>query len=471
MSPPRVRFAPSPTGELHLGGARTALINALFARAQGGAFVLRIEDTDLERNVPGAEERLQADLEWLGIVADESPSHGGPCAPYRQSERLAQHVAAFERLEESGRAYPCFCPPDAKATRGCPGGCFERPRPERSAPAAGAPAWRFRLSDDSRVVDDLLRGEVSFVGAPAPDPVIVRADGRPTFLFASVIDDADQGITHVIRGEDHLPNAWKQVQMLEALGRAAPRYGHLPLILGIDRTPLSKRHGRTTVGDLREAGYVPEAVVLALAHLGMTAPVVTPGADPWPALVRDFSFDRLNKSPAVYDQARMDFLSAAWIRALPAMELARRGAGQEERARIFAEGPDPEWWPEWLALVAESRVTLGAALVAADELLRWPGGYPEGEAPPVLDAWREMWPPDGLRDADHFAELSRAVSAQTGALRAALLHPLRVALTGSGQGPALKRLAPLIDRAARVGGARFEVSSCVARIARARAAR
>ena len=467
----RVRFAPSPTGELHLGGARTALVNALFARKERGAFVLRIEDTDLDRNVAGAEERLESDLRWLGIVPDESPRAGGPFAPYHQSERLPRHIEAFERLKADGRVYACFCPPGANATQGCPGRCAALPADDaRRRITAGEPAaWRFPLSEEDRRIEDAVHGAVDFSGAPAPDPVIVRADGRPTFLFAGAVDDADQGITHVIRGEDHLPNAWKQAQMLRALGRPVPRYAHLPLILGADRSPLSKRHGHTSVGAVRDAGYPPEAIVMALAHLGMTAPAVAPGSDPWPALIEAFDLRRLNHAASVHDQDRLDHLAAAWLRALPPAETARRARHRGDRdALVASPDADPSWWPEFLALFAESSSTLGAAIVAAGPFLSWPGGWTEdGPAPDVLTVWRALWPADGLGDADAFGELSRAATREPGAKRAALFHPLRVALTGRGEGPALARLAPLIDRAAREGGARHEVVPCVTRIDRA----
>ncbi len=469
----RVRFAPSPTGELHLGGARTALVNALFARATGGRLVLRIEDTDLERNVPGAEQRLEDDLRWLGIVPDESPRESGPYPPYRQSERESSHRAAFEQARAAGRAYPCFCPPGARADRRCPGNCAELDddaRARRTAAGEAPPAWRFRLDDGDRVIDDLLRGPVDFRGAPAPDPVIVRADGRATFLFASVVDDADQHVSHVIRGDDHLPNAWKQAQMLKAIGREVPRYGHLPLILGPDREPLSKRHGHASVAALRAEGYAPEAVVLALAHLGMTPPEVTPGDDPWPALVASFALDKVSAAPAVHDQARLDFLSAAWQRALPAAELAARARGRDDRdALVWDRAGDPPWWPVLLATCAESQVTLRGAIALAAALLRFPGapaGDPAGRA--VLAAWRDAWPaawPDAPEPV--FKDLAATVTAATGAKRAALFHPLRLALTGAEEGPALARVAPLIDRAAREGGATQEIASCRDRIDRA----
>ncbi|MBP7149444.1 MAG: glutamate--tRNA ligase [Acidobacteria bacterium] len=472
MSGPRVRFAPSPTGHLHLGGARTALVNVLFARREGGRFVLRIEDTDVERNVPGAERSLEDDLRWLGIVPDESPSAGGSYGPYRQSERSAQHREAFEVLRGSGRAYPCFCPAGERSEYRCPRGCANLPADEgaRRIAAGEAHAYRFRLIDEEREIEDLLHGRVSFAGAPAPDPVLLRPDGHATFLFAGAVDDAGMAITHVIRGEDHLPNAWKQAQIARALGAPEPRWAHLPLILGPDRSPLSKRGGVTSIGRLREAGFPAEAVVVALAHLGMEAPGIEPGADPWPALVRGFDLVRVSTAPSVHDEGRLEHLSAAWLRALPARAIAERVAARDDVAALFGAAPPASgWWPDLLALCAASRTTLAEAVAGAATFLRWPGAPGEPAATPVLRAWREVWPAGGLPagGSPSLDELSREVTRRTGARRAELFHPLRVALTGAEQGPALSRLAPLLDAAARGAEVRTRVVPCAERIDRA----
>lgn len=473
----RVRFAPSPTGELHLGGARTALINALFARSVGGVLVLRIEDTDEQRNRDGAEASLENDLEWLGIVPDESPRRGGPCGPYRQSERHSRHRAAGDLLFEQGRVYACFCPATAGAAgvgsasagggataeRGCPGGCAAvDPAEAHRRRAAGEEAvLRFRLEPD-RAIDDLLHGRVDFTGAPAPDPVIRRADGSTTFLFANAVDDAAMQITHVIRGDDHLPNGWKQAQMIRALGCRVPQFAHLPLIHGPDHKPLSKRHGPASIGALRALGFAPQAVVMALAHLGAQPPEVAPGSDPWPPLVDWFRLDRLSAAAAIHDQPRLDHLSARWWRALTAEQLAAAAVHREDRQEWFGAEPDPPWWPPLLRLTIESQSTLGAAIALAVALLAH-GGAPSEEGRDVLRVWREVWPREGLTEAD-FKPLSKQVETRSGATGRALFHPLRVALTGRDDGPTLARLAPLIDAAALTGGGLFTVNSCLARI-------
>jgi len=463
----RVRFAPAPTGRLHLGGARTALVNALFARSRGGRFVLRIEDTDADRNVPGAAERIEEDLVWLGIVPDESPSRGGPRGPYRQSERAEHHRAAFETLRRAGHVYPCWCGPEARAASGCPAGCAGLPPGERARRLAAGPepAWRFRLGE-GRTVDDLLRGRVPFEDAPAPDPVVLRPDGRATFLFACAVDDAAMGITHVIRGEDHLPNAWKQEQIQRALGQSPPVWVHLPLVLGPDGTPLSKRHGAVAVAELRERGLPPEAVVLALAHLGWTPPHVPPGGDPWPALVRRFRLERLARTQAVYDAGRLEHLAGRWLRAMPAAELAERALRLAAvRERLALEGSAPDWLGEFLAVAVRARASLVAAAELVRELLAVAPAAPEDERQrAVLEAWLAAWPEGGLAGEEAFKRLAERVAAASGARGRELYHPLRRALTGKEAGPALAQIAPLFDRAAADPAGRLEVRSCRERL-------
>lgn len=441
MSAVRVRFAPSPTGTLHLGGARTALVNYLFARAHSGAFVLRIEDTDRSRNIAEAEAALEFDLSWLGIVPDESPQRPGAYGPYRQSERADAHTAAFERLLTAGKVYAAQ---DDDETSGI--------------------AYRFRLDPGARRIVDLLHGEVDFAGAPAPDPVVRRSDGSATFLFANAVDDAEQAITHVIRGDDHLPNAWKQAQIHRALGYEPPHWAHLPLILGADHKPLSKRHGPASVGSLRDLGYPAEAVVLALAHLGMTPPEIAPGAEIWGPLVAAFRLEALSTAAAIHDQGRLDHLSAAWLRALSALELAERVRDRADRHTLIETTEDPDWWPPLLALMASSFTTLEQAISSADRMLQF-GGAAVAEGRAVLAAFRENWPVNGLADESAFKALTDEVGRLTQTKGKALFHPLRLALTGVEQGPALARLAPLIDRAARDGGMRdHRVRSCRERI-------
>src|SRR5687767_8540632 len=283
----RVRFAPSPTGYLHVGGARTALFNWLFARNQGGIFVLRIEDTDVERSSADMVEGILEGLRWLGLDWDEGPLIGGPVGPYFQSERLDRYRALAEQLVSSGHAYFCYCTPDElksrreAAERAGTGWQYDRTccalAPEEIArrESAGVPrAIRFRVPAGAMRVEDLVRGVIEFDGAHVEDFVILRSDKHPTYHLSVVADDVDMRITHVVRGDDHISNTPKQLLLYEALGAPLPRFAHVPLILGQDKKRLSKRHGATSVTEYRKQGYLPEAMVNFLTLLGWS-----PGTD------------------------------------------------------------------------------------------------------------------------------------------------------------------------------------------------
>ena len=376
----RVRFAPSPTGTLHIGSARTALYNFLFARHNGGSFVLRIDDTDAARSDAALEASIMADLRWLGLEWDEGPDVGGPSGPYRQSERLERHRAAAEELLASGQAYHCFCPEErleqlrreALASGHTPRydrRCLALPADEvRRRLDAGEPAAvRFKVPAGEVVVDDLIRGAV-VIGADAlSDPIIVRSDGVAGYNFATVVDDRDMGITHVIRGDDHLTNTARQQLLFEALGGPVPRWAHHSMVLGPDGGKLSKRHGATAVGDYRELGYLPEAIVNYLALLGWSH-----GEDEvldLDRLVREFELERLSPSPAVFDLPKLDWLDHERIMAL----------APEEHERRFAErlpaGTPPQAAAALAAAFQPSLVRYGDAPAAAAEVL----------APPPLD--------------------------------------------------------------------------------------
>ena len=337
MSPVRTRFAPSPTGLLHIGGVRTALFAWLHARHHGGTFVLRIEDTDETREHPEAIEQIQAALAWVGIDWDEGPGIGGPHAPYIQSERRPRHLAVAGDLLASGRAYRCYCTPEelaAERERDREAGrpsvysrrCLSRPADQLQAlEASGAPSViRLRVPDEGVcVVDDLVRGEVRFEYALLGDHVIVRSGGVPTYNFVNPIDDADMQITHVVRGEDLLSSTPRQVLIYEALGAPVPRFGHLPLLFGPDRKRLSKRHGATSVEEYRDAGYLPEAVMNFLALLGWRFDDQQElfSRD---ELIRLFEIERVNPSSAIFDAHKLAWMNGVYLRGLEADDLAAR---------------------------------------------------------------------------------------------------------------------------------------------------
>ncbi len=325
----RVRFAPSPTGYLHVGGARTALYNWLFARHLGGEFVLRIEDTDRKRSTEDAIHGIIESMNWLGLDWDESLS--------RQTDRLDTYVSIANSLMESGQAYHCYCSPEelrerrsvAKRKGEAPG--YDRRCRDLSVEQEAAflaedrlPAIRFRANlEGETVVEDLVRGRVVFNNAELDDLIILRPDAVPTYNFAVVVDDHDMGITHVVRGEDHLSNTPLQIQIYRALGVEPPVFAHLSMILGADKAPLSKRHGATSVEAFRDEGYLPEAMVNFLALLGWAWDDHTTifSIDD---LIEKFSLKKVSKSPAVFDMDKLDWMNGHYIRELTVEELTYR---------------------------------------------------------------------------------------------------------------------------------------------------
>ena len=339
---PRVRIAPSPTGPLHIGTARTALFNFLHARHTGGTFILRLEDTDVARSSIAYEKDILDGLHWLGLRWDEGPEVAGeaargPHAPYRQMERLPRYAAAAERLIADDMAYPCYCAPeelDAERKRlealklppRYSGRCANLTPEQRAAFEAEGrqPALRFRVGEGTVVIDDIVRGRVEIdVSNLGGDFVIVRADGTPLYHFTVVVDDAEMEITHVIRGEDHLSNTPKHVLLFRALGHAPPAFAHLPLILNADRTKISKRKSQTAIDDYRAEGFIPEALVNYLALLGWS----TGSEDEvlsLDELVERFDLTEVNKAGAVFDRERLEWLNGQWIRRLDADDLVER---------------------------------------------------------------------------------------------------------------------------------------------------
>src|SRR3954467_10866292 len=331
----RVRFAPSPTGHLHVGNARTALFNWLLARGAGGTFILRIENTDVERSTRVSEAAIHEDLRWLGLTWDEGPDVGGPFGPYRQSERLPLYAEHADRLLGRGAAYYCFCTPEQlEASRAAalaaglqpryPGTCRTlAPAASRARVRAGEPAViRLHVPDSREVAfDDAVRGIVSFDTAVIGDPVLVRSDGNPAYNFAVVVDDALMGVTHVIRGEDHISNTPRQLLLYEALGYAPPTFAHLSLVLGPDHSPLSKRHGATSVAEFRAKGYLPEALVNYLALIGWS-----PGQDvellPAAELAARFRLADVGHGAGVFDEDKLAWVNRHYLKGTDPARLA-----------------------------------------------------------------------------------------------------------------------------------------------------
>jgi len=337
----RVRMAPSPTGPLHIGTARTSLYNFLFARHVGGTYVLRVEDTDLARGTDAWERDIIDNLHWLGITWDEGPQAAegediGPYAPYRQSQRMELYAREADRLLASGDAYHCYCTPDEleavrreqERNHEAPrynGRCLRLTDADRAAFVAEGrrPALRFHVPPEKIRYDDLIRGEVEFDNSLLGDFVIVRGDGMPLYHFVVVVDDEAMAITHVVRGEDHLSNTPKHIALIRALGYREPRFGHIPLILNPDRSKMSKRKSQTAITAYREQGYLPEAMVNFLAFLGWS-----PGTEEEIFSLADlaarFEIGHVHKAGAVFDKDRLDYLNGVYIRSLTYAELAAR---------------------------------------------------------------------------------------------------------------------------------------------------
>ncbi len=363
--PVRVRFAPSPTGTLHVGGARTAIYNWAFARKEGGTFILRIDDTDPERSTAENTEQILRSLEWLGLDWDEGPKVGGDYGPYFQTQRGENYSAALATMRANGSAYPCFCTAEeleakrevARAAGGFSG--YDRtcraidPAVAASRIDAGDPhVWRLRVPDDRGdvVVDDAVRGETVFPISAMDDFVLARTDGTPIYNFATVVDDADMQITHVIRGDDHLSNTPRQVLVFEALGHFVPRFAHLSMIWGPDGKKLSKRHGATSVEQFRDEGYLHEALLNYLALLGWSLDGETTIVPP-EVLTANFSLDRISKNPAIFDIDKLDWMNGAYLRDMPSEQFVECIAPWLIDAGLTT-AEDVEARPEWYVALA-----------------------------------------------------------------------------------------------------------------------
>ncbi|AOU99575.1 glutamate--tRNA ligase [Acidihalobacter yilgarnensis] len=451
----KTRFAPSPTGLLHLGNLRTALFSALYARRQRGRFLLRIEDTDASRSRSEYEARLEADMRWLGLDWDEGPGMGGDAGPYRQSQRDAIYGGLFDRLLAEGAAYRCFCSQETLAASRkaqlatgrpprYPGTCAGLDPAEATARAVAGESCslRFRVTPGIRLpIGDLVMGEQVFASDDIGDFVIRRSDGSPAFFFSNAVDDALMGVTHVLRGADHISNSPRQVLLLRALALPEPHYAHLSLIVGADGAPLSKRHGAGSVEDLRVQGYLPLALLNHLARLGHSYP--DEQLLDLAGLAEGFELTRLGRSPARHDTVQLDH----WQRLAVAL--------LDERAL--------KTWAEDACTTVPESLRRDFLLAVRDNSLfpadvaTWADNLFGNEPRPSPDACEAMnGAPRNLFEIsaamvdehpDDFRAFSSAVGQAAGLRGKALFMPLRAALTGQTHGPEMARLYPLLGPA------------------------
>lgn len=457
----RVRYAPSPSGTLHIGGARTALFNFLYARRHGGRFVLRVEDTDQARRVDGSEAAMMRGLQALGIVWDEGPDVGGEFGPYRQSERIAYHQAQADRLLHEGKAYRCYCTSEElEAERQARRAQGLAPRYSGRCRRLTAADWAQREgrpfvvrlkvpTDGVTVVHDLIRGQVVFENHILDDFVLMKPDYTPVYNFAVVLDDYQMHITHVIRGEEHLSNTPKQILVYEALGFSPPQFAHVPMILAPDHTKLSKRHGATAVEEYLEQGILPEALVNYLLLLGWSSPT----GEELMGLAEAaelFDLDRVQRTAAIYDAKKLEWMSQQYLKRLPVEAIA-------EAVRPFVTydltaGPPLAVGVE---LVRDRCHTLVQVADSMRFLYEAPTQYdPKGvvkhfqgqEVAERLDrlalglAEQTVWTHDVL--SAYYDRLA----ATLGVKRADLIHPTRLAVTGKTVGPGLFELLEVLGR-------------------------
>ena len=471
----RLRFAPSPTGQLHVGNARTALFNWLLATRQQGTFILRIEDTDFQRSTRQSEQAILEDLRWMGLQWNEGVEAGGESGPYRQSERLHIYRAHAVELLSRRQAYQCFCSAEqldadrqAALAAGLPpkyaGRCrnISRDDARRRIENGEAAVIRFRVPEHREVVfNDVVRGEVRFSTDVVGDPVLVRSDGIPAYNFAVVIDDALMRITHVIRGEDHISNTPRQLLLYDAFGWTPPVFAHVSLVMGPDHSPLSKRHGATSVREFRERGYLPEALTNYLALIGWSPGEGEELLSP-DELARRFSLEDVGHSAGVFDIEKLAWVNRHYLKAADPARLATLAVPYLERAgwlTVQSEG----------AMAFLSRVVpLAAAAVdrleQVPERLRFLFDYSveraltdsairaeaEGASSVIAALATELRDAGPMVDRDAFRSAAGRVRERTGQKGKALFHPIRIALTGEAEGMELDLAVPIIEQGAQL---------------------
>lgn len=462
----RLRFAPSPTGYLHVGGARTALFNWLYARHLGGTFVLRIEDTDVARSTQESVQAILDGMRWLGLTWDEGPEVGGPYGPYFQMERLDTYQEATKRLLNSGHAYHCFCSKEEldslREAAQAKGEAFAYPGRCRNLlpdivqkyiDEGRKPVVRFQVpTTGETVIDDLVHGPITFKNDQLDDFVIVKADGVPTYNFAVVIDDATMKISHVLRGDDHISNTPKQILIFQALGYPLPRFGHIPMILGSDRTRLSKRHGATSVMAYEEQGYLSDGFVNYLSRLGWghgDQEIFTRQE-----LIDYFDIPAINKTAAVFDHVKLDWVNSQWMKLESSEELARL-----LRPRLVKRG-----WPvgaksdAWLAalvdLTKERTKTLSEMAdyskfffdIALDYDAESVQKFLTPENRPILEGLIAAFEAETEWTAGRIEGVFKDLATRMGLKAGGVIQPARVALAGSKVSPGMYETAELMGK-------------------------
>jgi glutamyl-tRNA synthetase len=473
----RTRFAPSPTGSLHIGNVRSGLFAYLFARNQGGKFILRIDDTDRERSTEESLHEILADLRWLGMEWDEGP----PDPKYFQSNRIERHREGALKLLREGKAYPCYCTPDEleakrkqaekehrkpvydRKCRGLPP-VADAQLPDRAAGRSYTVRFAMPLEGET-VLDDLVKGRTVFENAELDDLIIVRSDGTPTYNFASVLDDADLGITHIVRGDDHVPNTPRQIQMLLALGLTPPAFAHLPQVMGPDGAKLSKRHGATSVRSYRDGGYFPEAVLNYLARLGWSHGDQEIFSKQ--ELIQYFNFEACGKSPGIFNPEKLLWLNFHYLKQRAPEQLAREVRPFIERAGLPVPA-DEAWLVRMVATLRERAKTLV-------ELVDFAGFYLKDRieidpkaatkflkteiAVPLETLAAELGAIDGDFSETAVQAAFERVLAKFGLKLGQLAQPVRVALTGGTVSPGIYEVIAVLGRERTVARIRLALAA------------
>lgn len=467
----RVRFAPSPTGSLHIGGARTALFNLLFARHNNGTFILRIEDTDTERSTEESARQIVRSLRWLGLDWDEGPEKGGDFGPYFQSQRLELYKREARRLLDEGKAYYCYCTPEELAERreaamkdGKPprydGRCRDLSQEQRKKFEAEGrkPTIRIKVPQEGQTkVDDLIRGEVVFENSVLDDFIIFKSNGIPTYNFACVVDDHAMGMTHIIRAEEHLSNTPKQIQVYKALGYDIPKFAHVPMILAPDRSKLSKRHGATSVEEFRDQGYLAEAIVNYLTLLGWS-PEGNEEIFDLEKAVKEFSLERVNKTAAIYDIKKLTWINGHYLRELDLDYITKQVVPFMVKKQIITEEEAQQKYDYIKKVVAISRDRSKTLEELAGSIAFFFKDVTEYEEKGVKKHFKKenaaellIKGAEALEKLDEFTHEStekafRDFTDSMGLKAAELIHPTRLAITGRTVGPGLFEIIVLLGK-------------------------